>query len=114
MWSPVAPMALCGHVRHRAAHRSRKWQPAVGRPLRSRAWRHPGLQDEIARRIMVELEPALTKADFSVIRRRRIDGIDGRISGLAAGAIAAHGFNEHSIAEATSVAWAIAIVLTSR
>ena len=34
------------------------------------------LQDEIARRIMVELEPALTKADFSVIRRRRIDSID--------------------------------------
>jgi hypothetical protein len=31
------------------------------------------LQDDIARRIMIELEPAVTKADFSVIRRRRID-----------------------------------------
>jgi TolB-like protein len=60
------------------------------------------LQDEIARRIMVELEPALTKADFSVIRRRRIDSIDAWSHfRLAAGAIAVHGFNEHSIAEAT-------------
>jgi adenylate cyclase len=39
------------------------------------------LQDEIARRIMAELEPALTKADFSVIRRKRVDSIDaGRFS----------------------------------
>jgi TolB-like protein/Flp pilus assembly protein TadD len=59
------------------------------------------LQDEIARRIMVELEPALTKADFSVIRRRRIDSIDAWSHfRLAAGAIAVHGLNEHSIAEA--------------
>ena len=34
------------------------------------------LQDEIARRIVVELEPALTKADLSVINRRRIDSVD--------------------------------------
>ncbi len=30
------------------------------------------LQDEIARRIMAELEPALTRADLTVIRRRRV------------------------------------------
>ena len=34
------------------------------------------LQDEIARQIMTELEPALTKADLSVIDRRRIDSVD--------------------------------------
>jgi adenylate cyclase len=59
------------------------------------------LQDEIARRIMAELEPALTKADFSVIRRRRIDSIDAwSFFRRAAGAIAVHGLNEDSVAEA--------------
>ena len=34
------------------------------------------LQDEIARRIMAELEPALTRADLQIVRRRRTDNID--------------------------------------
>ena len=34
------------------------------------------LQDEIARRIIVELEPALTKADLSGVKRRRIESVD--------------------------------------
>ena len=59
------------------------------------------LQDEIARRIMAELEPALTKADFSVIRRKRVDSIDAwSFFRRAAGAIAVHGLNEDSVAEA--------------
>ena len=103
MWSPVAPVALAEHVRVtvqliEAENGNQLWagryEVARGDTLE--------LQDEIARRIMVELEPALTKADFSVIRRRRIDSIDAWSHfRLAAGAIAAHGFNEHSIAEAT-------------
>jgi TolB-like protein len=60
------------------------------------------LQDEIARRIMAELEPALTKADLSVIRRRRIYSIDAwSYFRRAAGAIAVHGLNEESVTEAT-------------
>ena len=59
------------------------------------------LQDEIARRIMVELEPALTKADLSVIRRRRIESVDAWSHfRRAAGAIATQGWNEDSVAEA--------------
>ena len=59
------------------------------------------LQDEIARRIMAELEPALTKADFTIIRRRRIDNIDAwSFFRRAAGAIAVHGLNENSVVEA--------------
>jgi TolB-like protein len=59
------------------------------------------LQDEIARRIMVELEPALTKADLSVIHRRRIGSIDAWSHfRRAAGAIATQGWNEESVAEA--------------
>ena len=34
------------------------------------------LQDEIARGIMVELEPALTRAEIAVIRRRRSENVD--------------------------------------
>jgi adenylate cyclase len=61
------------------------------------------LQDEIARRIMVELEPALTKADLSVIRRRRIESVDAWSHfRRAAGAIATQGWNEDSVAEALS------------
>jgi adenylate cyclase len=69
------------------------------------------LQDEIARRIMGELEPALTKADLSVIRRRRIESVDAWSHfRQAAGAIAVHGWNEESIAEAlTRLRQAIAI-----
>jgi len=59
------------------------------------------LQDEIVRRIMVELEPALTKADLSVIHRRRIGSIDAWSHfRRAAGAIATQGWNEESVAEA--------------
>lgn len=61
------------------------------------------LQDEIARRIVVELEPALTKADLSVINRRRIDSVDAWSHFRhASGAIAVHGLNEESIAQAVS------------
>src|SRR5208282_5176655 len=34
------------------------------------------LQDEIARGIIVELEPALTRAETAVIRRQRPDNVD--------------------------------------
>jgi TolB-like protein/Tfp pilus assembly protein PilF len=59
------------------------------------------LQDEIARRIMGELEPALTKADLSVVRRRRTDNVDAwsrfrRGSGI----ISVQGWNEESVTEA--------------
>ena len=61
------------------------------------------LQDEIARRIIVELEPALTKADLSIIRRRRIENVDAWSHyRRAAGVIAVHGWNEESVAEATA------------
>jgi TolB-like protein len=60
------------------------------------------LQDEIARRIMIELEPAVTKADLSCVRRRRIESADAwsRFR-QAVGAIAVRGLNEDSLAEAT-------------
>ena len=59
------------------------------------------LQDEIARRIMVELEPALTKADLQIIRRRRSDSVDAWTEyRQAAGAIAVNGWSEDSVAEA--------------
>ena len=59
------------------------------------------LQDEIARRIIVELEPALTKAELSVVRRRRTDSVDAWSHyRQAAGAIAVQGWNEESVAEA--------------
>jgi TolB-like protein len=61
------------------------------------------LQDEITRRIIVELEPALTKADLSIIRRRRIENFDAWSRyRRAAGVIAVHGWNEESVAEATA------------
>jgi len=69
------------------------------------------LQDEIARRVMVELEPALTKADLSIIRRQRIDNVDAwsRFR-QAAGAIAVNGWSEDSITDAlTGLRQAIAI-----
>jgi TolB-like protein len=56
------------------------------------------LQDEIARQIIVELEPALTKAEFSSVRRRRTDSIDAWTHfRQAAGAVAVHGWNEESV-----------------
>ncbi len=57
------------------------------------------LQDEIARRIIVELEPALTKADLQVVPRRRTDSVDAWSHYRhAAGAIAVNGWNEESVA----------------
>lgn len=58
------------------------------------------LQDEIARQIIVELEPALTKADLSVIRRRRNENLDAWSHfRVGAGSIAVHGWNEDAIGE---------------
>jgi len=69
------------------------------------------LQDEIARRIMAELEPALTKADLSIIQRQRIDNVDAWSHfRQAAGAIAVRGWSEDSVTEAfTGLRQAIAI-----
>ena len=59
------------------------------------------LQDEIARQIIVELEPALTKAEFSSVRRRRSDNVDAWTHfRQAIGAIAVQGWHEESVAEA--------------
>jgi TolB-like protein/DNA-binding response OmpR family regulator len=59
------------------------------------------LQDEIARRIIVELEPALTKAELLIIRRRRTENVDAWSHYRhGAGAIAVHGWNEESVSEA--------------
>ena len=61
------------------------------------------LQDEIVRRIIVELEPALTKAEFSTVRRRRTDNVDAwQHFRHAFGAVAVQGLNEGSVAAATS------------
>ena len=58
------------------------------------------LQDRIAREIALELEPALTKAEMAVVRRRRTDNIDAWSHyRQAVGAIALCGWNEESIAE---------------
>ena len=59
------------------------------------------LQDEIARRLMGELEPALTKADLQIIRRRRTESVDAWSHfRQAAGIIAVQGWNEELIDEA--------------
>jgi len=59
------------------------------------------LQDEIARQIVVELEPALTKAEFSPVRRKRTDNVDAWSHfRQAIGAISVQGWNEESVAEA--------------
>jgi adenylate cyclase len=50
---------------------------------------------------MTELEPALTRADLQVVRRRRTDSVDAWSHFRQAyGAIAIHGWNEESLAEA--------------
>ncbi len=74
------------------------------------------LQDEIARQIMTELEPALTKADLSVIDRRRIDNVDAWSHfRQASGYIAVHGWSEDSVAEALNrLRQAIAVELKLR
>jgi len=59
------------------------------------------LQDDIARGIIVELEPALTRAEIAVIRRRRPENVGAwGFYHQAAGTLAANGWNERSVAEA--------------
>ena len=59
------------------------------------------LQDEITRGIIVELQPALTRAEIAVIRRQRPENVGAWGSyHQAAGALAANGWNERSVMEA--------------
>jgi TolB-like protein len=59
------------------------------------------LQDEIARGIIVELQPALTKAEIAVIRRQRPENIGAwGFYHQAAGVLAANGWNARSVEEA--------------
>jgi adenylate cyclase len=59
------------------------------------------LQDDIARGIIVELEPALNRAEIAVIRRQRPENIDAwGFYRQGAGALADHGWNEKAVAAA--------------
>lgn len=59
------------------------------------------LQDKIARSIMVELEPELTRAELKLIQRQRPDNLDAwSMFRKALGAISVKGWNEESAAEA--------------
>jgi len=59
------------------------------------------LQDEIARGIMIELEPALTQAEIRVIRRQRPENVDAwGYYHQAAGALGGGGWNEQAVSEA--------------
>jgi adenylate cyclase len=59
------------------------------------------LQDDIARGIMIELEPALTRAEVAVIRRQRPNNVDAwGCYHQAIDALAGHGWNEDPITEA--------------
>ena len=59
------------------------------------------LQDDIARGIIVELEPALTQAEIAVIRRLRPENVDAwGCYHQAAGSIGANGWNERTVLEA--------------
>jgi TolB-like protein len=59
------------------------------------------LQDEITRGIIVELQPALTKAEIAVIRRQRPENIGAwGFYHQAAGVLAASGWNARSVEEA--------------
>jgi adenylate cyclase len=61
------------------------------------------LQDEIARSIIVELQPALTRAEIAVIRRRRPENTGAwGFYHQAGGALAANGWNARSVEEARS------------
>lgn len=58
------------------------------------------LQDEIARQIITELEPALTKAEFASVRRKHSDNVDAWTHfRQAIGTISVQGWNEESVAE---------------
>jgi len=59
------------------------------------------LQDDIARGIIIELEPALTRAEVAVIRRQRPDNVDAwGCYHQAIDALAGHGWNEQTVAKA--------------
>jgi adenylate cyclase len=59
------------------------------------------LQDDIARGIMIELEPALTQAQVNVIRRQRPENVDAwGCYHQAAGALGGKGWNELAVTEA--------------
>ena len=59
------------------------------------------LQDQIARGIMIELEPALTQAEIRVIRRQRPENVDAwGYYHQAAGALGGGGWNEQAVSEA--------------
>jgi adenylate cyclase len=59
------------------------------------------LQDDIARGIIIELEPALTQAEIAVIRRQRPDNVDAwGYYHQAAGALGGGGWNEQAVSEA--------------
>ena len=59
------------------------------------------LQDEITHGIIVELQPALTKAEIAVIRRQRPESIGAwGFYHQAAGALATNGWNARSLEEA--------------
>jgi len=57
------------------------------------------LQDDIARGIIVELEPALNRAEIDVIRRQRPENVGAwGFYRQGAGALADHGWNEQAVA----------------
>ncbi len=59
------------------------------------------LQDDIARGIIVELEPALTQAEIAVIRRQRPENVDAwGCYHQAAGSLGSNGWHEQSVMEA--------------
>ena len=59
------------------------------------------LQDDIARGIIIELEPALTRAEVAAIRRQRPDNVDAwGCYHQAIEALGSHGWNEKGILEA--------------
>ena len=59
------------------------------------------LQDDIARGIIIELEPALTRAEIAVIRRQRPENIDAwGCYHQATGALGGSGWNEDAVSEA--------------
>jgi len=59
------------------------------------------LQDDIARGIIIELEPALTRAEIAVIRRQRPENVDAwGCYHQAVGALGGGGWNERAVLEA--------------
>jgi adenylate cyclase len=59
------------------------------------------LQDDIARGIIIELEPALTQAEIAMIRRQRPENVDAwGCYHQAAGALGSNGWNEQTVIEA--------------